>query len=32
MPTLTTVGASTDPNVQYMGQLDTETEGSQPEG
>ena len=32
VPTLTTVGASTDPNVQYMGQLDTQTEGGQPEG
>ena len=32
VPTLTTAGASTDPNVQYMGQLDTETDGGQPEG
>lgn len=27
VPTLATAGSSTDPNVQYMGQLDTEAEG-----
>lgn len=27
IPTLPTAGASTDPNVQFMGQIDTETEG-----
>ena len=29
VPTLATVGESTDPNVQYMGQLDTEAETAQ---
>lgn len=32
VPTLATVGESTDPNVQYMGQLDTEAEASQAAG
>lgn len=32
VPTLATVGESTDPNVQYMGQLDTEAEGAQAGG
>ena len=32
VPTLATVGESTDPNVQYMGQLDTEAEAGQAAG
>ena len=32
VPTLATVGESTDPNVQYMGQLDTEAETAQTGG
>ena len=28
VPTLATAGSSTDPNVQYMGQLDTEADGT----
>ena len=32
VPTLATVGESTDPNVQYMGQLDTEAEAGQAGG
>lgn len=32
VPTLVTVGESTDPNVQYMGQLDTEAEAGQAAG
>ena len=32
VPTLATVGESTDPNVQYMGQLDTEAETGQAAG
>ena len=32
VPTLATVGESTDPNVQYMGQLDTEAEAGQATG
>ncbi len=30
VPTLPVAGESSDPNVQYMGQLDTESEGAQP--
>ncbi len=30
VPTLPTAGSSTDPNIQYMGQLDTEAEGLDP--
>lgn len=32
VPTLATTGESTDPNVQYMGQLDTEAEAGQAAG
>ena len=32
VPTLATVSESTDPNVQYMGQLDTEAEAGQAAG
>ena len=32
VPTLATVGESTDPNMQYMGQLDTEAEAGQAAG
>ena len=32
VPTRATVGESTDPNVQYMGQLDTEVETAQTGG
>ena len=32
VPTRATVGESTDPNVQYMGQLDTEAETAQTGG